>query len=113
MTQILKEENQVVVIVEGRFQGLEMLREIGPIVNIGPDIFEVPSTKIKKDGIKKTDVYIVDLASNYCQCRAWHYSKMPKKCPHLNAVTTLLRAGGHCIHWNKKEKCHYDLGLIK
>ena len=83
------------------------MREIGPIVNVGPDIFEVPSYKPKT---KKKDVYIVDLRGPYCDCKGFYHTK--KQCCHIKAVIQLLRAGGHCIRWNKKEKCHYDMGLV-
>ena len=77
------------------------------IKSIGMDMYEVTSKKEKV-----TNSYIVDLRSHYCSCKGWFYSEFPKTCTHIKSVIQLLRAGGHCIQWDKKEHAHYDLGLI-
>ena len=65
--------------------------------------------KSKSNG--KNSEYIVDLRNHTCSCKGWFYSSHPKTCTHIKSVIQLLRAGGHCIRWNKKEQAHYDLGL--
>lgn len=87
------------------------MREYLPIKSLGFDRYKITTIKTDKEGTKREDTYIVDLKINYCQCRAWFFSSFPKWCPHIKEVVAQLRAGGHCIVWNKQEKCHYDLGL--
>lgn len=82
-----------------------MMRELS-IESIGIDCYEITSRKKNK-----IDKYIVDLRNGYCSCRGWFFSKFPKNCTHIKSTIQLLRSGGHCIRWNKKEQAHYDLGL--
>lgn len=96
------------------------MREFKPIVSLGCDQYEVTTIKDVKDKktgkmVKVEDTYLVDLRIGYCQCPDWYYNhkKNVKDCPHYREVISQLRDKGHCIVWNKKEKAHYDLGLIK
>ena len=77
------------------------------IDSIGLDRYEVTSLKSKNKKPIKTDKYIVDLRNHYCECKGWFYSKNPKICIHIKTVVQLLRAGGDCIRWNKKEQGHF------
>ena len=81
------------------------MREI-KIVEISSGIYKVISKKIKK-GKEKTDVYIVDLKSNYCSCRKWFYSKSGKKiCGHIKSVIQILRSKGKKVKFNKKQNSY-------
>ena len=81
------------------------MREI-TITSLGNEQYEVTSKKKNK-----IDKYNVDLRTHYCDCKGWFYSSFPKTCIHIESIIQILRAGGHCVRWNKREQAHYDLGL--
>lgn len=82
------------------------MREL-TIESIGIDCYEITSKKKER-----VDKYLVDLRSHYCSCIGWFYSSFPKTCIHIESTIQLLRSGGHCIRWNKKEHAHYCFGVV-